>query len=127
MRNPSLKQRHWEAIESILNFSIKSEDSITLGLLTNLDAFSHTEEIEEVSGQASSEAALETLLKKVMKKCNRLLLSKTFLRESELPTLPDSAESSLKIYQSFQVLMNRAQFHRAERHPNLLSMKLLPC
>ncbi|XP_071788570.1 dynein axonemal heavy chain 6-like isoform X3 [Asterias amurensis] len=65
MRNPSLKQRHWEAIESILNFSIKSEDSITLGLLTNLDAFSHTEEIEEVSGQASSEAALETLLKKV--------------------------------------------------------------
>ena len=84
MRNPSLKQRHWEAIESILNFSIKSEDSITLGLLTNLDAFSHTEEIEEVSGQASSEAALETLLKKV------IVSQKLFLgwRESELRAIP---------------------------------------
>ncbi|XP_038058161.1 dynein heavy chain 6, axonemal-like isoform X2 [Patiria miniata] len=66
LRNPSLKQRHWEAIENILDFNLlKSEEPISLGLLTNLDAFSHTEEIEEVSGQASSEAALETLLKKV--------------------------------------------------------------
>ena len=66
LRNPSLKQRHWETIENILTFSLKSEESITLGLLTKLDAFSYTEEIEEVSGQASSEAALETLLKEVL-------------------------------------------------------------
>ncbi|XP_022090689.1 dynein heavy chain 6, axonemal-like isoform X2 [Acanthaster planci] len=66
LRNPSLKPRHWETIESILEFSLKSEEEpLSLGLLTKLDAFSHTEEIEEVSGQASSEAALETLLKKV--------------------------------------------------------------
>lgn len=38
---------------------------MTLGLLTKLNAFNFTEEIEEVSGQASSEAALESLLKKV--------------------------------------------------------------
>ena len=66
LRNPSLKPRHWETIENILEFSLKAEEEpLSLGRLTELDAFSHTEEIEEVSGQASSEAALETLLKKV--------------------------------------------------------------
>lgn len=36
-----------------------------MGLLNKIDAFDHTEAIEEVSGQASSEASLEGILKKV--------------------------------------------------------------
>lgn len=40
---------------------------LTLGLLNELDAFEHAEEIQEVSSQASSEASLEGILKKV---CN---------------------------------------------------------
>ncbi len=67
LRNPSLKQRHWDNIENILEYNFTKEEPMTLGLLTSLDAFAHTEAIEEVSGQASSEAALETLLKKVLK------------------------------------------------------------
>ena len=65
LRNPSLKQRHWDTIENILEYTFTKEEPLTLGLLTNLDAFAHTEQIEEVAGQASSESALETLLKKV--------------------------------------------------------------
>ena len=65
LRNPSLKQRHWDTIENILEYTFTKEEPLTLGLLTNLDAFAHTEAIEEVAGQASSESALETLLKKV--------------------------------------------------------------
>ena len=38
---------------------------MTLGLLIELEAFKHTEAIQEVSGQASSEASLEAILKKV--------------------------------------------------------------
>lgn len=37
---------------------------MTLGLLIELEAFKHTEAIQEVSGQASSEASLEAILKK---------------------------------------------------------------
>ncbi|XP_033099985.1 dynein heavy chain 6, axonemal-like [Anneissia japonica] len=65
LRNPALKQRHWDTIENILDHKFTSDEVLNLGLLTQLDAFQFTEALEEVSGQASSEASLESLLKKV--------------------------------------------------------------
>ena len=38
---------------------------MTLGKLEEIDAFRHTETIQEISGKASSEASLETILRKV--------------------------------------------------------------
>ena len=63
--NPSLKPRHWVLIEEILQHKFESDDSKTLELLVELKAFEYGEEIQEVSGQASSEASLEGILKKV--------------------------------------------------------------
>ena len=63
--NPSLKPRHWLLIEEILQHKFESDDSKTLELLVELKAFEYGEEIQEVSGQASSEASLEGILKKV--------------------------------------------------------------
>ena len=65
LRNPALKQRHWDSIEQVFDYHFKEDEPLTLGLLNNIDAFDHTEAIEEVSGQASSEASLEGILKKV--------------------------------------------------------------
>ncbi|CAD5112359.1 DgyrCDS1592 [Dimorphilus gyrociliatus] len=65
LRNPNLKKRHWEMIESVLDYNFTDEEPITLGRLEEIDAFRHTESIQEISGQASSEAGLEGLLKKV--------------------------------------------------------------
>ena len=65
LRNPSLKQRHWESIEGILEYHFTPEDPITLGKLTDIGAFKHGEALQEVSGRASSEASLESILKKV--------------------------------------------------------------
>ena len=66
LRNPALKQRHWDSIETVLGRALSSEETpITLGLLNELDAFEHSEEIQEVSSQASSESSLEGILKKV--------------------------------------------------------------
>lgn len=65
MRNPALKSRHWDQIESVLGHTFTEEETITLGLLNDLDAFEHAEEIQEVSSQASSESSLEGILKKV--------------------------------------------------------------
>ncbi|XP_028414460.1 dynein heavy chain 6, axonemal-like [Dendronephthya gigantea] len=65
LRNPALKQRHWDAIQQVLEHVFSEEEPLTLGLLEDIDAFDHSESIQEISGQASSEASLETLLKKV--------------------------------------------------------------
>lgn len=65
LRNPSLKPRHWSEIEQVLEYEFTSEDPITLRKLEEIEAFDRTEEIEEISGKASSEASLEAILKKV--------------------------------------------------------------
>ena len=65
LRNPALKGRHWEQIEQIVSHKFSPEETLNLKLLTDLEAFEHSEAIQEVSGQASAEAALETMLKKV--------------------------------------------------------------
>ena len=78
LRNPNLKKRHWEVIEDVIEYKFTPEDPMTLGKLDELDAFRHGETIQEVSGQASSEASLESILKKV-----RILLVKYLLSVAE--------------------------------------------
>jgi len=63
-----LKPRHWEEIEAILDTEFTPEEPLTLGHLVEIDAFELAEQLEEVSGKASSEAGLESILKKVCKK-----------------------------------------------------------
>ncbi|XP_045784195.1 dynein axonemal heavy chain 6 [Maniola jurtina] len=65
LRNPALKPRHWVKIEEILRTRITPDMVVTLKMLEDLQAFQHAEELMEVAGQASSEAGLEALLKKV--------------------------------------------------------------
>jgi dynein heavy chain len=52
-------------VENILGYKFKPEETVTLQLLENLKVFSYGNELQEISGQASSEAGLEALLKKV--------------------------------------------------------------
>ncbi|XP_068083916.1 dynein axonemal heavy chain 6 [Anabrus simplex] len=65
LRNPALRQRHWISIEHALNYKFKPDEELTLKLLENLGVFRIPETLQEISGQASSEAGLEALLKKV--------------------------------------------------------------
>ncbi|KAJ8983473.1 hypothetical protein NQ317_014931 [Molorchus minor] len=65
LRNQAMKQRHWMLVENVLNYKFKADQVITLELLENLNVFSYPDELMEISGQASSEAGLEALLKKV--------------------------------------------------------------
>lgn len=67
LRNPALKQRHWIKIETVLNHKFKPDVPLTLELLENLNVFSYPNELLEISGQASSESGLESLLRKVQK------------------------------------------------------------
>ncbi|XP_074052253.1 dynein axonemal heavy chain 6 isoform X2 [Macrotis lagotis] len=66
LRNPFLKPRHWTTIEQIVDVNLMDPDSpLTLGYLISMHVFEFGSEIQDVSGQASGEASLETILKKV--------------------------------------------------------------
>ncbi|KAI8732057.1 dynein heavy chain 6, axonemal, partial [Biomphalaria glabrata] len=66
MRNPHLKKRHWDLIQEALNYKFIKDEPLTLGLLIEIDAFDKSEEMMEIAGMASSQAALEAILKKVV-------------------------------------------------------------
>jgi dynein heavy chain len=65
LRNPSLKPRHWERIDTVLGQPLPHDETFTLKLLDELEVWKHKEALQEVSTAASSESALETMLKKV--------------------------------------------------------------
>lgn len=52
-------------IEQVLNYKFEPDQMVTLPLLEMIDVFSHGLELQKISDQASSEAALQLLLKKV--------------------------------------------------------------
>ncbi|XP_056443291.1 dynein axonemal heavy chain 6 [Gadus chalcogrammus] len=64
LRNPCLKARHWEVLETVVEASL-TDEPLCLATLERLNVFSYGEEIQEVSGQASGETSLETIIKKV--------------------------------------------------------------
>nr|KAF6328674.1 dynein axonemal heavy chain 6 [Pipistrellus kuhlii] len=66
LRNPTLKIRHWTAIEHTVDATLLDlETPLTLEKLSELHVFDFAQEIQDISGQASGEAALEIILKKV--------------------------------------------------------------
>uniref|UniRef100_A0A4W3JW30 Dynein axonemal heavy chain 6 n=1 Tax=Callorhinchus milii TaxID=7868 RepID=A0A4W3JW30_CALMI len=66
LRNPCLKHRHWELVEHAVGAKlIDMMEPLTLAQFIELNVFNYSEAIQEISGQASGETALETILKKV--------------------------------------------------------------
>uniref|UniRef100_A0A1I8GGQ9 DHC_N2 domain-containing protein n=1 Tax=Macrostomum lignano TaxID=282301 RepID=A0A1I8GGQ9_9PLAT len=66
LRNENLKDRHWNKIEEIVSLALRDQpEPFTLGTLIEIKAFEHSEALQEVSGQASSEASLEQILLRV--------------------------------------------------------------
>ncbi|RUS88169.1 hypothetical protein EGW08_004066, partial [Elysia chlorotica] len=66
LRNPSLRQRHWDEIQRIIGKSISRDKNFTLGNLLDMNIFKHKEKIQEIATTASNEATLEQMLQKVI-------------------------------------------------------------
>ncbi|XP_029289697.1 LOW QUALITY PROTEIN: dynein heavy chain 6, axonemal [Cottoperca gobio] len=64
LRNPCMKPEHWRTVESAVGTALNGEE-LTVAGLEELNVFSYGMEIQEVSGQASGEASLETIITKV--------------------------------------------------------------
>eukprot|EP00928_Gymnodinium_smaydae_P068046 TRINITY_DN5109_c0_g4_i2.p1 TRINITY_DN5109_c0_g4~~TRINITY_DN5109_c0_g4_i2.p1 ORF type:complete len:3873 (+),score=1233.23 TRINITY_DN5109_c0_g4_i2:1305-11621(+) len=68
LRNKALKPRHWEAIIGMIGQELDLEDEeFTLGKLLEMGVDQHMESIQEISGKATAELALEEMLEKVRK------------------------------------------------------------
>ncbi|XP_050527915.1 dynein axonemal heavy chain 6-like [Daktulosphaira vitifoliae] len=65
LRNPDLRVQHWHKIEQLLGVKFPQNEPLTLEMLKEYDTFTYSSSLAEISGQASSEAILEALLKKV--------------------------------------------------------------
>ncbi|XRB21521.1 dynein axonemal heavy chain [Pseudoscourfieldia marina] len=65
MRNKALKERHWTAIETIVNKPITRDENFTLGVVIEYNMMAFKDEIMAISTEATQEAALEDLLDKV--------------------------------------------------------------
>ena len=70
LRNPALKQRHWDKIQEVIGKIINKEEEFNLGKLIEENIFDFREEISNISSQASSEMALEEMLNKLIKLWN---------------------------------------------------------
>ncbi|XP_060941446.1 dynein axonemal heavy chain 6 [Limanda limanda] len=64
LRNPCMKPEHWTKLESIMNTSLNVAE-LPVSALEQLKIFSYGTEITEMSGQASGEASVETIITKV--------------------------------------------------------------
>lgn len=67
LRNPALKQRHWEKIQDAIGKPIPKDETFTLGNLIENHVFDFKDEIGLVSSQAGSESALDEMLTRVVK------------------------------------------------------------
>lgn len=83
LRNPNLKPRHWEQVNEVVGHELVHDDTFTLGLLDEICAFDHAEKLQEIGGNASSEAALETMLSKLETAWKDIELPCVSFRESK--------------------------------------------
>ena len=62
--NPNLKPRHWSQLSALVKREMKPEN-LTVGELDEMEIYDIAEQVQEISGQASSEANLSNMLQMV--------------------------------------------------------------
>ncbi|XP_056265579.1 dynein axonemal heavy chain 6 [Pseudoliparis swirei] len=64
LRNPTMKPEHWETLQSDVGIFLNRK-GLTVAALEELKVFSHGMKIQQMSGQASGEASVETVITRV--------------------------------------------------------------
>ena len=65
LRNPGLRDRHWDKMGKAIGFAVKADESFSLNRALQLELPKHIQAIEEVSEYASKEYSLERTLDKM--------------------------------------------------------------
>ena len=65
LRNEDMKERHWDKVQEVMNQELVRDDKFTLGLLMSYNVENFKDDISRISTEATQEAALEGMLKKI--------------------------------------------------------------
>lgn len=65
LRNEDMKDRHWEKVQEVMSQELVRDESFTLGLLMSYNVNDFKDDISRISTEATQEAALEGMLKKI--------------------------------------------------------------
>ncbi|KAK3237367.1 hypothetical protein CYMTET_52552 [Cymbomonas tetramitiformis] len=83
LRNPALKERHWEKVQEQIGHKVVHDETFTLGVLLSLKVMDHKEKIAQISTEATQEAALGQLLQKVQSKWSFIEFTVNNYKESK--------------------------------------------
>lgn len=103
LRNPALKQRHWDKIQDSIGKALVKDETFTLGRMIEIRVFDFKEEISAISAQASSEASLEEMLSKVVKCWSEAEFIVTPYRDSKDVFIIGSVEDIQTLLEDSQV------------------------
>ncbi|OAJ44270.1 hypothetical protein BDEG_27524 [Batrachochytrium dendrobatidis JEL423] len=105
LRNPSLKQRHWEKIQDAIGKSLIKDEGFTLSKLMDLRVFDFKEEISGISSQAGSESALEEMLGRVIKNWSEAEFIVTPYRDNKDVFILGTVEDIQTLLEDSQVMI----------------------
>ncbi|KAL7670047.1 hypothetical protein ACOME3_004988 [Neoechinorhynchus agilis] len=87
MRNPNLTPQHLAQIFTLLGVQDANLDKLTVSALEEIDAFSNTEKVVEITNLANSEASIEELLNKIRQTWENMKLPMVLKGVGPLPAL----------------------------------------
>ncbi|XP_026131005.1 dynein heavy chain 1, axonemal isoform X1 [Carassius auratus] len=94
LRNPGMRNRHWELLSERINMNIKSTANLTFSLCLELGLQNHAEEITQVAQEAGKEYAIEQALIKMEKEWSTVMFEVMPYKETGTYILKSPDEAS---------------------------------
>jgi dynein heavy chain len=93
LRNPTLKDRHWEKITTLIGFDIQESENFSLSDLIEKGVTQYQEEINTIATSAQQESILEEMMAKVTSSWEKLTFEvKPYKEVKDLYILGDTSE-----------------------------------
>uniref|UniRef100_A0A8C1R3A1 Dynein, axonemal, heavy chain 1 n=1 Tax=Cyprinus carpio TaxID=7962 RepID=A0A8C1R3A1_CYPCA len=94
LRNPGMRNRHWELLSERINMNIKSTANLTFSLCLELGLQNHVEEITQVAQEAGKEYAIEQALIKMEEEWSTVMFEVMPYKETGTYILKSPDEAS---------------------------------
>ncbi|XP_058647833.1 dynein axonemal heavy chain 1 isoform X3 [Onychostoma macrolepis] len=94
LRNPGMRNRHWELLSERINMNIKSTANLTFSLCLELGLQNHAEEITQVAQEAGKEYAIEQALIKMEEEWSTVMFEVMPYKETGTYILKSPDEAS---------------------------------
>ncbi|RXN34314.1 dynein heavy chain axonemal [Labeo rohita] len=94
LRNPGMRNRHWELLSERINMNIKSTANLTFSLCLELGLQNHVEEITQVAQEAGKEYAIEQALNKMEEEWSTVMFEVMPYKETGTYILKSPDEAS---------------------------------